>query len=219
MSVQERRERERFERRSGILEAAEQVFLAKGPAATVEEIAEVAGIAKGTVYLYFQSKEDIYLTILGKILDGLTESFRSEHRRALPAFDRILCIGEAYIRFYEETPGYFRLLNETSFPVMTNNVSPAILEKLYTKSSALWSVLTSLIEDCMRGGIFRPDVDAFELAVMLWNNASGILRQMDAMKKPNVWQGKQREYSLYNLDLLGVLRRAQVILLDAHRRR
>jgi AcrR family transcriptional regulator len=48
-------------RSSEILRAAEEVFAERGYAgATIEEIARVAGVAKGTIYLYFRSKDEIY---------------------------------------------------------------------------------------------------------------------------------------------------------------
>src|SRR5271165_1345139 len=52
-------------RSSEILEAATKVFSSKGFAdTTVDEIADEAGIAKGTIYLYFRSKRDIYIAAL-----------------------------------------------------------------------------------------------------------------------------------------------------------
>jgi AcrR family transcriptional regulator len=54
-----------------ILGAARRVFAKRGfNQATVDEIAEIAGVAKGTVYLYFHSKRDIYL---GALADGAAE--------------------------------------------------------------------------------------------------------------------------------------------------
>jgi len=53
------------QRRQSILEAARMVFARKGyDASGVEDIAEQAGIGKGTLYLYFPSKEQIYLAAL-----------------------------------------------------------------------------------------------------------------------------------------------------------
>jgi len=58
-------------RRGEILDAARRVFAARGfAAATVEEIAKQAGIAKGTIYLYYRSKTDVYA---GAALEGLRE--------------------------------------------------------------------------------------------------------------------------------------------------
>src|SRR5215468_10261708 len=52
-------------RTSGILEAARKVFAQKGfSAATVDDIAASAGVAKGTIYLYYESKRDIYFAAL-----------------------------------------------------------------------------------------------------------------------------------------------------------
>ena len=49
----------------GILEAARKVFAMKGfNEATVDDIADAAGVAKGTVYLYYRSKRDVYLAAL-----------------------------------------------------------------------------------------------------------------------------------------------------------
>ena len=52
-------------RTAGILEAARSVFAMKGfSEATVDDIANAAGVAKGTVYLYYRSKRDIYFAAL-----------------------------------------------------------------------------------------------------------------------------------------------------------
>lgn len=57
-------------RRAEILAAARKVFSARGfRDATLEEVASAAGLAKGTLYLYFSSKEDIFFAIFrGRIL-------------------------------------------------------------------------------------------------------------------------------------------------------
>src|SRR5437667_10227521 len=52
-------------RSSEILEAARKVFAKKGfHDATVDDIANAAGVAKGTVYLYYRSKQEVYLAAL-----------------------------------------------------------------------------------------------------------------------------------------------------------
>lgn len=53
------------DKRRDILEAAEQVFMANGfTAAKMDDIAELAGVAKGTLYLYFDSKQDLFVSLL-----------------------------------------------------------------------------------------------------------------------------------------------------------
>jgi len=59
-------------KRQGILDAAEAVFLEDGlDSATIRAIAKKAGCAAGTVYLHFQTKEDIYAALLGESLERL----------------------------------------------------------------------------------------------------------------------------------------------------
>ncbi len=50
-------------RRQAILDAAERLFTDRHDLANVADVAEAAGLAKGTVYLYFQTKEEIYLAL------------------------------------------------------------------------------------------------------------------------------------------------------------
>ena len=70
-----RRERERLARRQDILNAATKVFGEKGfHSATLDEIAQEAEFAKGTLYLYFESKEDILASIIGTAMEEWKES-------------------------------------------------------------------------------------------------------------------------------------------------
>ena len=57
-------EGDKEERRNALLDAAEALFLAQpGRMASVAEVAQAAGVAKGTVYLYFPSKEEMLLAL------------------------------------------------------------------------------------------------------------------------------------------------------------
>ena len=69
MTTRARREREKQERRRSILRAARETFFQNGfHHATVDSVAERAEVSKGTVYLYFESKESLLAHLL---LDGL----------------------------------------------------------------------------------------------------------------------------------------------------
>lgn len=65
-------------RRGEILDAARTVFTSKGfRNATIEQIAEAAGLAKGTVYLYFPSKQDVFTATLDREMNGYMQHFAS----------------------------------------------------------------------------------------------------------------------------------------------
>ena len=64
MVIAERKEREKEQRRNDIIDAAESIFFSKGiENATMDEIAEEAELSKGTLYLYFKSKEGLLFAI------------------------------------------------------------------------------------------------------------------------------------------------------------
>jgi TetR/AcrR family transcriptional regulator, repressor of fatR-cypB operon len=69
-----RKERERLFKRQEIVNAARTVFASRGfSAATLDEIAEKAEFGKGTLYNYFQSKEELFETVIADVLDEILE--------------------------------------------------------------------------------------------------------------------------------------------------
>ena len=77
MGIKERREREKEQRRNDILDAAEQMFFEKGYNATkMDDVAEKAELSKGTLYLYFKNKEELYFGLTHRALLNLRERFR-----------------------------------------------------------------------------------------------------------------------------------------------
>jgi AcrR family transcriptional regulator len=64
----------RDERRQQLLAAARQVFASRGyHAATVDDITRVAGVAKGTFYLYFAEKRAVFYELIRQFFDRVTE--------------------------------------------------------------------------------------------------------------------------------------------------
>ena len=64
------REEEKFERRNEILDAAERLFTERPDGLpSMDELAEAAGVAKGTLYLYFPSKEEVLVELHERYLN------------------------------------------------------------------------------------------------------------------------------------------------------
>ena len=97
-------------RRSEILDAARRVFARRGFAeATVDEIAREAGIAKGTIYLYYKSKGDVYGAAAREGLRALHEQMVGNVRSAATAFDKVRAFIETKTRYFERNVDFFRL--------------------------------------------------------------------------------------------------------------
>ena len=97
-------------RRSEILDAARRVFAHRGFAnATVDEIAREAGIAKGTIYLYYKSKGDVYAAAAREGLLELHDQMVSNVRDAVTAFDKVRAFIETKTKYFERNVDFFRL--------------------------------------------------------------------------------------------------------------
>ena len=91
-------------KREAILKAARSVFSRDGlDGATLRAIAAEAGIAVGTVYLHYPSKEALYADMLAGSLADLLKSLR-EAVTNVPEKERLLAAALAFYRFYRERP-------------------------------------------------------------------------------------------------------------------
>ena len=98
-------------RREEILTAAIKVFGKKGFAATcVGDVAEAAKIAKGTVYLYFESKEEIYATAIRLAIERLQALAEERTRAATGVRERLTVAIAVRMEFWHEQINLYRLL-------------------------------------------------------------------------------------------------------------
>ena len=90
-------------RGSQILDAAGSVFARKGFAkAGTDEIARVAGLGKGTLYRYFKNKEDLFLSVVDRSLEGLKHKIRETTDGVEDPLEKIAAAARAYLSFFDE---------------------------------------------------------------------------------------------------------------------
>src|SRR5688572_8604127 len=77
--VQGKRERRKEARPGELLDAALDLFVEKGFAATrAEEVAARAGVSKGTLFLYFPSKEELFKAVVRENISGRFQEWNQE---------------------------------------------------------------------------------------------------------------------------------------------
>src|SRR5258707_14774994 len=87
---------------SEILAAARKVFAKRGfDTATVDDIAAAAGVAKGTLYLYFRSKREIYLEALRRDVLALHEETNSRVAACDTAEEKIRAFIATRVKYLE----------------------------------------------------------------------------------------------------------------------
>jgi AcrR family transcriptional regulator len=87
------------ERKDQIMNAAEEVFSQKGlDNARMDDIAEETGLSKGTLYLYFKSKDDLIASILDRIFQREFRAFEDVDLSAVSATDAIWLFTDTVVK-------------------------------------------------------------------------------------------------------------------------
>lgn len=183
MGVKERKQREKIERLNSIVEAAEKVIFERGyEQASVDMIAKTAELSKGTIYLYFKTKEDIYFRISERGKTKLLRYLSTASKRANNGFDKIMAMANAYLDFYKEEKNYFEaIFYQESLEVKINSEDPFFkshtIDDFLQEASPLTVLLDALnlgVED----GSIRKDIKPLVTAFTIWSQATGVIQLM-----------------------------------------
>ncbi len=108
MSVQERHRRERRARGQAILAGAATVFAKHGlEGATIEMVAREAEVAVGTIYLYYSSRDDLYLSLIAERGEKLRGRYLEIFARGLEPLDELKTTASAYLDYLRESREIF----------------------------------------------------------------------------------------------------------------
>lgn len=111
MGTTERRQREARQRRQDILKAAQKVFWEKGfSGTTMPQVAAQAELAPGTLYLYFPSKDALYVELLVEGYNVLKARLQSQAQKTGSAKDCAAGLIDAFFSFAREYPEYFDII-------------------------------------------------------------------------------------------------------------
>ena len=172
-----RRERETIGRRDAILAAAREVFFRNGiHRATVDDVAARAQVAKGTFYLYFESKETILAHLLLEGLDTLVQRLSEAYAEAtpLPAETRLRRISATYLDFFQNNHDYYRLIMAFDRGQFQESVSAELYQQILLRSvqGLHWAVRA--IQQGTDDGDFTV-TEARQAAGMYWAALNGAL--------------------------------------------
>jgi TetR/AcrR family transcriptional regulator, fatty acid metabolism regulator protein len=170
-------------KRDAILRAAIDVFAERGFFnAQVADVARAAGVAAGTVYLYFKSKDDLLVSIFERSMrDGLTNG-RAAVANLQDPRERLLRLARAHLA---------RLGHDRNLAIVFQvelRQSTKFMERFSaTLLRDYLGLIREAIADGQREGLFRADVKATAMAKMLF----GALDEMATN-----WILSRRRYSL-----------------------
>jgi len=157
-----RREREYLIHKKQILSAAERVFGSKGFfESTMSEIAHEAEFGMGTLYKFFDSKEDLYFSVIEEKLEEINRLIKTELYRKASAIEKIRKTLELQFRFTEEDRHFFRIyISERSY---LGSFKEDLRKSIHDKMMAHIKFLASVMRRGIKEGEFKP-LDPMDLA-------------------------------------------------------
>ena len=170
-----RSDRRRARTATAIRDAGERLFIGRGySATTMEDLAEEADVAVGSIYAHFGSKEGVYGALIERALE-LDKQYCDEGFDAgnSPA-ERLFGLAEGYLRFAREHPGYFQLFR---FPPpdrpgaeLTPTATARVAQRIRDETERMAGEIRLAIDE----GLGRP-VEAESTARFLWAAWDGVI--------------------------------------------
>lgn len=177
MGVAERKEREKQQRRNDIIDAAEKVFFSKGyENSSMDDVAKQAELSKGTLYLYFHSKEDLYAAIVGRGASIMNKLFSEAVNDQPNGLCKTKSIGQAFIKFFNEYPDYHDALmfDQSRLAELDCDCMNEIAALEIKKKSN--EIFIGAIKEGIEDGSIRNDLDPVQTAMILWGQTMGVLQ-------------------------------------------
>jgi len=170
-----RAERKALSRRR-ILESARDVFFRDGfMAANLDEVAERAGVAKGTLYRYFESKADLYVAVLVDNGVAFTERMKEVVSEDTSPMEQLGRLSDFYYDYWTRHPEYFQIF----WAIDNQPVIGDLPESAVTEVARLWEsslrVLDQVIARAVKAGDL-VDCDTWEVANILWTTANALIQ-------------------------------------------
>ncbi len=153
MSTIERKRRERIER---IFDAAAREFAAHGFHATrMEDIAAALDLQKGSLYYYFESKEDLLTKLVEERVGAALDALREIVTGGGPPSERVRSAVRSHLTVFQEHADVYTIFNTERLSSISGDVA-AVVDDKGREYETLWR---SLIEEGVAAGEFQQDVD------------------------------------------------------------
>jgi TetR/AcrR family fatty acid metabolism transcriptional regulator len=157
-------------KRDRILDAAERVFAQRGFfTAKVADIAKEAGVADGTIYLYFKNKDDLLISLFESRMERVNALLAGAVAGAKTPRDKLMAFVKAYVGMIAEQPTAAEVLT-----IELRQSTKFMREYSAQRFGELLRLLAGVIAEGQSAGVWSDAVPAPHAARMIW----GMLDEM-----------------------------------------
>ncbi len=176
MGLLERRVKEKDSRKKLILKSARALFFKKGfNKVTVDEIAKSAELGKGSIYLYFDSKEEIYAQILLSDIDNFNRRVSVLLEKGSSATDLLTEFSYIYIDFFLNDGELFRILMAYMLQPAKMNLPEKLNAQILNANASSINVIGQILQLGVDSKEFSAEVNIKQNQNALWGLLNGII--------------------------------------------
>jgi AcrR family transcriptional regulator len=170
LGPRERREREREEIRSRILDAARELFASEGvESVTMRRIADRIEYSPTAIYFHFRDKEALLAELCDCDFRAFAQGFNAIARIPDPV-ERLRAAGRAYVDFGMNHPSHYRLMFMTPKAAESKTITKGNPEE------DAYAFLKSIVADLKAHGLLREELDDIDLASqVIWSAIHGVV--------------------------------------------
>jgi uroporphyrinogen-III synthase len=199
MTVQEKREIRISRKRERIIETASELFSRMSyHEVMMDDVARLTDVAKGTVYNYFASKEELYFSIMKMRMEKLTTSLKGKVESQTSSIDSLKSFIIHLYMFMMKYRSFFLMYRKESM-----NTDNELCAELKSLEKQLFSLLAAIIKTGKIKGLFRNIDESFAVNVILGAIYGTVQKGID--NKISEDELKQEREKVFDFVLHGLL--------------
>ena len=182
----------REQKRTAIMAAALKVFSKKGysPAA-LDEVAREAQIAKGTLYLYFQDKQDLFSSTILHVIDNLATKMIEGLDESMTPLEILRNVAYIELEYFSKNTEFFGLIRTAMSGNLLGEHEP-LINKITERRLELISYLNEVIQRAKKEDLIREEIDTEAIVYSYLGMVEAAMDQMGFTKgKPLPDVGKK----------------------------
>ena len=175
MIVKEEKIKRKAKKRERMLEVAAELFSKKNyHEVMMDDVARLTDVAKGTVYNYFSSKEELYFTIMSSKLENLNTSLKNKITSEISIIDSLHTYVIHLYMFMMKYENFFLMYQKEYM-----NAQNEFCDELRAMSDELKSILSDIIYKGKRENQFRDLDDSFAVKLVLGSIFGAVQRGVE----------------------------------------
>lgn len=183
MAITDRRQREKEQRCSSIINAAEKLFYARGyDNVSMDEIARDAELSKGALYFYFKKKDSLFFAIVIRKQRELVDLMMERLKDQATGGQKLRTIIGCYVDFNKKNPEY-NDMGCTFGPVISSRMDKDDENAFMENTKEYNALLFDAINEGREDGTIRNDLDAVLMGFYITIITISVVSPLPAWKK------------------------------------